>query len=359
MNRPDYIGGSDIAPILGLGHFSSRIDVYLQKLGIGDPVEENKAMKWGKKHEWEMLQLLAEEKGFYVLGHDRDGTLVVFSPDGGIHPAPEFKFPGNGIPLTMGDVKMLELVHPEFDYLAGHLDGIAYDENGIVVGFVDGKTSHFRRTHEWGDAGTDHIPQEYHFQFAHYGELLRLKLGRPVPCYVPVLIGGNDDRVYKVEYSEAMVADLYPILHEFWKMNVMAENPPDAEPTELGKKALSKLYPEDTGEVITADDQMTVEVECLKVAEVEAKEADGVKTACQNRIKDRMGDASRLEGNGWHLTWKTSKDSVKVDWEGVARGMAKVLEFGDQTLEAQTEEHTTTKTGARPFLTTGLKGLEV
>lgn len=370
MNREDYIGGSDIAPIIGLGHFRSRIDVYLQKLGIGDPVETNKAMKWGKRMEWQMLQVLAEDKDVFVMGYDRDGELVVFMPNSQIIPARDFKFPIDFNELTVGDVGLMELSHPEFDYMAGHIDGVVFDHHGEVIGFADAKTSSMMRLKEWGDAGSDHIPMEYQFQFAFYGELLRLKLGRAVPCYVPVLIGGNDDRVYKVEHSESMVADLFPILHEFWNENVKAEVPPSAEPTELGKKALSKLYPEDTGEVLQADEQLTILAETLKVHKQEFKEAEDNKTASENQIKDQMGDASRLEGNGWYLTWKKSKDSTGIDWEAVVMelllwhiGEEPLIEMTEESyrlLDTITEKHIiTTKKGGRKFLTTGLKGLEI
>ena len=365
--RTTYIGGSDVAPIVGLGHFRSRIDVYMQKLGLGDEVEQNKAMKWGMRLEWQMLQILAEEEQLWVLGHDRDGSLVVFDPDGEIHPADQFRFPGNGRMIEDDDTDLLELWHPEFDYLGGHLDGIVYSRDGIVVGFADAKTTSFMRQKEWGDAGTDDIPQEYHFQFAHYSELLRLKLGRAFPCYVPVVIGGQDDRVFKVEHSEAMVADLYPILHEFWNDYVLAQVPPSAEPTELGKKALSKLYPADTGEVIETDDQLTKEAKFLKTAKQETKEAEAVQVASENRIKDRMESASRLEGDKWYITWKKNKDGKNVDWEAIARRMAadiqEELDHGGKTptedLDVLIAEHTTVKKGARPFLTKhGLKGLE-
>jgi hypothetical protein len=55
--RRKGIGGSDAAAVAGLSRYRTPIQVYMEKLGLIDPPEENEAMYWGKKLE----DLVAEE----------------------------------------------------------------------------------------------------------------------------------------------------------------------------------------------------------------------------------------------------------------------------------------------------------
>lgn len=64
-NRRKGIGGSDIAAIVGLDPFRSAYDVYLDKIGEAEPVEDNDFMKWGRLLEPLVANQVAE-LGYHV-----------------------------------------------------------------------------------------------------------------------------------------------------------------------------------------------------------------------------------------------------------------------------------------------------
>jgi len=94
-----------------------------------------------------------------------------------------------------------------------HLDGIIATGNGDnITEIVEAKTSGQYRASEWGEEMTDEIPEDYILQCQHNmyvtGEGVRL-------AWVPVLIGGNNRRCYKVERNDKLISNLIEIVKRF------------------------------------------------------------------------------------------------------------------------------------------------
>ena len=123
--RQTGIGGSDVAPILGLSPWRSPYQVWEDKTGRGEDQPESPALYWGRLLEDPIRQAYADRTG-----------LTVVKPD----------------------CMYSSAEHP---FMHANLDGIASD--GRIVEF---KTS--SRDDAWGEEGTDEIPEYYMTQVQHY-----------------------------------------------------------------------------------------------------------------------------------------------------------------------------------------------
>src|SRR5690349_18206306 len=105
------IGGSDVAPILGLSKWASPLDIYLRKRGEQPEQDDNEAMLWGRALEPVIRQQYAE----------RTGRIV--------------------------RVPEAALVHPQLTFARANLDGVTDDGRVVEV-----KTA--RTAQDWGEPGS-------------------------------------------------------------------------------------------------------------------------------------------------------------------------------------------------------------
>lgn len=84
----------------------------------------------------------------------------------------------------------------------------------------------------------------------------------------------------------------------------------------------------------------------LQAAKEVIAEAEKDKALAEHWMKDIIGDAAGLIGEGWKATWKRSKDREEVDWKAAFEKMAVVA---PKTAEQCKKEHTTIKQGPRVF----------
>jgi len=66
-NRKKGVGGSDIAAIVGLDPYKSALDVYLDKVGEAEPVQDNDFMKAGRYMEPVVAEMFQDETGLQLI----------------------------------------------------------------------------------------------------------------------------------------------------------------------------------------------------------------------------------------------------------------------------------------------------
>lgn len=65
--RTKGIGGTDIGAIIGVNPWKGPMDVYLEKIGITEPQEDNEAMWWGREMEPTLAKRYAKEKNIEII----------------------------------------------------------------------------------------------------------------------------------------------------------------------------------------------------------------------------------------------------------------------------------------------------
>ena len=294
--RQKGLGGSDIAAIIGLSPWTTPIDVWMQKTGRAGAKEETAAMHWGHNLE----SVIADEYARVT------GNMVM---------------PG---------------VHLVNGCRVGNTDGMVPGQKRIL----EVKTASPFAAKDWGEPGTDEIPEYYLTQVQWYLGLL------PEDEYegadVPVLIGGNDFRIYKVDRNPDLISQLTEYGETWWKKYVDTDEAPPTDGTVEDLRSRILLHPADDGTMLAS----TADIDSLARELAEAREAmkgaEAQVEALELQLKNIIGDSSGIKGSDWSCTWKASKPSRKTDWE------AACMKAG--VSPAIIDECTSIRPGSRRFL---------
>lgn len=281
--RKAGIGGSDVAPILGISKWRSPLDVYNDKTSDVCNEKDSASMEWGRRLEPVIRQAYADATGANVI-------------------VPSVMFRSNEHPFMLANV-----------------DGIRDDGTILEI-----KTA--RSGADWGEPGSDEIPQYYLTQVQHYMTVL----GAP-RCDIAVLIGASDFRTYTVEHDQDLADLLIEEELAFWK-RVEEERPP--EPRTFAE--VSKAFPRSSSGRVTVDSltesllreliRVKAEAEDLKVREEELKAGITAFMGDRDTLVDSFGNTL--------VTWKTSKPRVTLDAAALKKAMPDIWNQYAKTVEA-------------------------
>lgn len=283
-DRSQFIGGSDVAAILGISPWKSPYQLYLEKIGasVEDATQEKQRIfARGKRWEPVVVEMLIDE--LEHRGHE--AGIINRNARYADH---ERRFLRSEI-----DLELL-------------LDG--EHVNGEM------KTVHPFAAKEWGEPGSDDIPLHYAAQCMHGLMVTGKRL-----CIVAALIGADDLRIHQIERDDETIAAMRARELEFWR-RVQEHDPPDP----LTAADIRWLYGKDAGEVMDADDELLALCRDLTAAKAIEKQAAKSIESLETRLKLAMGNAAILQHEGRNVaTWKTNKFSTRIDWEGAYKELAR------------------------------------
>ena len=187
------IGASEAPVILGLSPWRTRLDLWLEKTGHGEPQAETLPMRVGTALEPVVLRAFEDERGVAVTDRQR------------------------------------RFVDPRLPWRWATVDGIAGSAlvEAKTTGSADG----------WGEPGTDQVPPHYVAQVQHAMACAELEI-----AYIPVLIAARDFRVYEVRRDDTIIAAITDAEAEFWSRVQSGEAPPLQAPTDARIR-----WPQDSG----------------------------------------------------------------------------------------------------------------
>ena len=256
--RKKGIGGSDAGAILGISPWKTPLQVYMDKVGAADPIQDNDSMFWGRTLEPVIRQRYADVTNRKVVVPD---TLIT---------------------------------HPKFEFMIGNLDGITSDNRVLEV-----KTA--RSAEGWGEPGSNEIPDSYMIQVQHYMLITAIPVAD-----VAVLIGGSDFRIYEVPAEPELMELMIEKETGFWS-RVINRDPP--EPITY-QDMLLKYGRTSKESRVQADAVAIAAVARLKEIKAIAKEEDELKTV----IMAAFGESDTLMDNNKVLaTWKAGNGSKRFN----------------------------------------------
>lgn len=263
-DRQKGIGGSDVAPLLGLSPWRTPLDVYLDKRGELPEQDDNDAMFWGRALEPVIRQTYA----------DRTGREV-------------------RVPAGI-------LTHPQHGFMLATVDGLTRD--GRVF---EAKTA--RTDRGWGEPGTDEVPDAYALQVQHY-----LAVTGYAIADIAVLIGGSDFRLYHVEADASLQADLIAAEAAFWQ-RVLEGRPPEpvtyAEAVQRYGRSAHAGHVVADAEAIAAWQELVAVRATLKAA---GEREDALKAVLMRALGDAGDTLTDQEGKPL-VTWKLAKAADRFD----------------------------------------------
>jgi putative phage-type endonuclease len=262
-----YIGGGLIAAVLGLSPFLSPMDAYLQIAG-------------------EMQEELSPEKAEF------------FADRRDLEPWAAAKFARKtGFQIIRRNERYDDA---EFPWAKAEIDAEVDDGGNLEI-----KTVHPNAVSAWGDPEQNEEPPTYVTAQAMWGMGVH-----PAPhCYVHALIGFDDQRIYRIERDDELVAEIRKQAARFWRHYVEARRFPP--PTRV--EDLLRLYKTDSGRAVEADADIRAKLEDLHQARQAIKLHESRKLGHEYAIKAYMRDATTLLVAGQPvLTWKARSDGARV-----------------------------------------------
>jgi len=205
----NYIGGTDLASIFGLSPYRTALDVYLDKTSDDIGEESSPAMKWGSLLEDVVAKEYAEVTGYNL------------------------------------EIEPNVLYHPKYKFLGANIDRWADNKKHVL----ECKTAGFTKTKEWGEEGTDQVPESYLVQVAYYAAI----------CNVPkvdiaVLIGGQDFRIHTYARNRELEDKLINIAcNFFWHNHIEKRIPPKC----INTRDTFNLFPQGNYHEIVAENNST------------------------------------------------------------------------------------------------------
>lgn len=256
------IGGSDAFTVALPSQDRNRslLDVWREKTGNAPKRREDERMSWGSRLEPAVRGWASEQLGREI-----------------VKPTETFR-------------------HPEYPFLIGHLDGIV--NGGAAREGLEVKCTDRFLADEYGDE-IDAVPIRHVLQCTHYMNITGMRR-----FYLAALIGGNEPRMYRLDYDPVIAAKLLEREREFWHM-VEARTPP--APTTLAD--VDFCWPTSRESVVRANDSTTIAVQQyarLRAAERKAaREAEELEVG----IKAYMGgNAILADARGRKLlTWRSQE----------------------------------------------------
>lgn len=285
--RRSGIGASEIAALAGLSRWSSPIAIYESKV-YGVRSEAGLPAYLGTALEEPLAKLYAQE-------HPGDHLATCDTL-------------GSGIYLATPDRLVFDAPH-------GHVETL--EEVAAAHRNVQIKTTSWRQAREWGEPGSDQIPEEYLAQVTWEMGVT----GLPVSD-VYVLFDRERTACYRVEFNGELWAGLTEIAERFWRDHVVARVPPPADATERYREFLGRAFPVVQGPVVPVESGSDLETVVWQYARLSlaAGRLKKARAQAENVIKSRIGEALGLVGSFGSVKWHRSppkKDSP--DWEAVAR----------------------------------------
>ncbi len=264
--RKTYIGGSDLGSIVGVNKYKSALDVYLDK--TGDSIEEitNEKCYWGNRLE----SVVADEYA---------------------------KRTGNQVVEPIGLIR-----HSKYPFIACNID--RFVNGGEYI--LECKTAGLMMAKEWGEVGTNEIPDSYKCQVAYYAAIT------DVPKVdIAVLIGGQEFRIYTYIRDRDLENKLIQVAVNFWNNHVLTKTPPEP----CNSIDFLNLYQESNGLEIKADDKLIENIYQLKSLKEQENDIKNKVSGLQDYIKQYMKDNEVLVDDSGHVfvTWKTGKARQTLD----------------------------------------------
>jgi putative phage-type endonuclease len=262
--RRKYIGGSDIAAVMGVSRWKTPLQLWAEKTGRVEAKDLSDV---------EYVQLGTELEDFIAKKFEKETGMKV-------RRAPQ------------------KYISKEFPYMACQVDRLLTGTDELL----ECKNASEWKAKEW--EGED-IPQEYVLQVMWQLMITGRKTG-----WIAVLIGGNKFRYKKIEADDELFFQMLISAKSFWGM-VQNEIPPMA--TGDDNDVLLALYPKDD-EQIQAVEEMNDAIGLLQQTKQSIKDLEETKKTLEAKLKEVIRESLGIKTSEYIVTWKP-QTTKRVDTE--------------------------------------------
>lgn len=282
IDRSTYIGGSEIAAVVGLHPTRNGLDVWAAKVDGFSP-EVGPEAELGLAYEGPTAEVWARRVG-----------------------------------VADGDLRMLgTLVDPEAEWAGATPDRVRTVGEGQVEN-IQIKIVGQHAAHRWGrpDQGAEAVPVEVLAQVAWEARAIERATGLVVVENVVVAnVGGTDLRTYRFPFDRELAALLFDAAREWWESYVLTGEMPEItdENAESARAILAHRYPRDVLPKLEPGHVHLALAREYAAARGAAKAADDHLEACAARLTAAIGDSIGFESDDERVrvTWKANKKGTR------------------------------------------------
>ena len=326
LARRQGIGGSDIAAMLGLSPYKTPLQLWMDKTGRDESEPDGEAlerMHWGTVLEDIVARHYSEVRGVKVQRINQ----ILHHPE---------------VAIALANIDRAVLEPGKRAYWSEDAGRVMGARNVLEV-----KTAHALARHsaDWGEAGTDEVPQQYWMQCQWYLGITGLPFAD-----LAVLFGGQKFATYTIAFDRKIFDDMLAEADAWWKRHILDDIPPEPY-TEDDARRLWKSHL--AGKEKIVDAEIAADVQELAETKAEIAKLEKHEQELRDAITCAFGDAEAISYMGRKLaTWKRNKDSQRTNWKDAADQLKgwmieNDIEGGVDAVRDIIDENTTTTEGAR------------
>jgi putative phage-type endonuclease len=262
------LGGTDVAAILGKHAYVSPIDVWLDKKGLREDRETSDALEMGIELEPVIARRYTKKTGVALCD---------------LHP-------------------FLIAQHPTLPWAFCSPDDLAADHSrGVEL-----KSVHPFAAQEFGDSGGEQMPDGYFVQCAWSMAVTEL------PAWDLAAQIGYETRIYPTTRDADLCAALIDQAGAWWDRYVIGNETPPVDGTEGWGNYLKRKFPKSEGPMVKGDAAARELAIDLARVRKEKDDAEFRESALKHQLQQLIGEGEGIEGDGYRITWRRSKDGTKL-----------------------------------------------
>jgi hypothetical protein len=324
--RGTYLGGHDVAALVGMHPYSSIGQVYakcaLGEIGITD------------------VELDADPSKPSVL---RRGKIC----ESGVIDYIE------RVCLGMAPGTMARDVWVEDDdvpFFGGTIDACELDDNDLITHIHEITVTSSRVVDDhWGPDGDPGGAAKYKWLQNQWYQGLSGAGGGTIWLFVA---DTGEIRRYPVARKEAAIEEMRNDAEEFWLRYVLPRRPPPVECEGLGawavaEPSLDAMYGLEDKGPMDPTPELVDAANLYAQSRQDVKDAEERKRGAAAMLKNALGDHTNSKWNGGRVSWKRNKDVKKLDKDAVIDELVGNAGMSDEDKAALFESHSTPKQGPR------------
>lgn len=260
-DRKSYIGGSDIAAVMGVSRWKTPLQLWAEKTGAVIPEDIS---------DKEYVQLGSELEEFIAKKFEQKTLLKV-----------------RRAPIRYTD--------PHAEHFKAQVDRLVTGTDDLL----ECKNASAYKAKEWEG---EEIPIEYILQVSWQLMITGRKTG-----YIAVLIGGNSFKWKKIEADQELFGKMRTAAHAFWTL-VQTMTPPVVEGGDNG--FIVELHPKAGERISEASEDLTAAIALLQQTKAQIIDLEVTKDEVEAKIKAAIGDNLGIKTPDYLAKWINVKGST-------------------------------------------------
>lgn len=200
--------------------------------------------------------------------------------------------------------------HPEYRFMAYSVDAVVIGERRGV----DAKYVSWDQAWRWGET-VEEIPPHNVMQAWWYMAALDY-----LEWDIAALVMGEDrPRIYTVERDLEVEQTMLHKAEQWWQRYLVGDERPPITASAESKRWLQKTFPRHRRkDILPANEDQVLLLDDYATVRNEFDCANDRRQLLETQIKEQIGDHEGLKWPRGQFTWRLTKDSHPVDWEGLA-----------------------------------------